>query len=117
MSLPMPEPNRFAKPTGRFLFYIWDTKGIPEEQHPEPGVVIVTPTFDNLHIYGREMWPEDVDDYDRLRASYRVMGEFFSVACPEGELGTVHEKDLTYISAEEFSAAYQRGWLPKGEDK
>jgi len=110
MSLPEPEPNRYAKPTGRYLFYIWHTMDVPFEQHPNPSTVIITPQFDHLHIYGREMQEEP----DEVREGISF-GEFFSTACPEGELGTVRTEELTYISREEFSAAYARGWEQKGD--
>jgi len=109
-SLPMPEPNRWAHPTGKYLFYIWDTSDVPFVQHPADDVVIITPTFDHLHIWGRQM-QEDDDE----RREGRVFGEWFSTACPGGELGTVDLDEVGFISEQEFSDAYMRGWEPEGE--
>jgi len=107
----MPPPNRWAKPTGRFLFYIWDTKDVPFEQVIDEHTVVITPQFDNLHVYGREMQEEPDEHRDGI-----LFGEWFSTACPEGELGTVNVRECRYISAEAFSDAYQRGWRLKGEE-
>ena len=111
----MPEMPDYAKPTGRFFFYIWDTSDIPPVQYPDENTAIITPTFTDLHIYGCEVKPYDYEEGQMLLRAARVMGYWHSTACPEGELGTVALQELTKISAEDFSAAYQRGWLPKGE--
>lgn len=98
-----------------YLRYGWDTTGAPFKQTAEDGSVIFTPLFENLVIYGRrirstyaEDWPMEARALERGR----VMGEWFSVACPDGELGTNPLQACEEITAEEFSAAYQRGWEP-----
>lgn len=112
MSLPMPPPNKFAVSGNLFFHYVWDTKDIPEVQE-FPNVVVVTPQFDNLHVYGRSVTstdPEDVKEDLRLGKQGRFLAEWFSVVCPEGELGTMAFYDVEEITAEQFSAAYERGW-------
>jgi hypothetical protein len=106
----MPPEHDYAIPSGQFYRYVWDTKGVPYTQEFED-TVIITPQFDNLVIYGRHVtspYPED----NRLmeRNPSRILGEWFSVVCPEGEVGTVPVETCTIISAEEFSAAYARDW-------
>jgi hypothetical protein len=44
------------------------------------------------------------------RRGERVMGEWFSPVCREGELGTQDLSQCVPISVEEFSAAFLRGW-------
>jgi len=115
--LPMPPISRFGPLTepNRFFFFIWDTMDVPQEM--EFGTfVVLTPTFEKLAIYGREVgspYPEDQPTLRLAERRGRIMGEWFSVVEPDGELGTNALADLTEITPEEFSAAYQRGWAPR----
>lgn len=112
MSLPMPTSKEYATPLDRFYHYVWDTKDVPAVQESE-GFAVITPTFDNLHIYGRAVgspYPEDERGLVQLQNQGRFMGEWFSVACSEGELGSMAYEDVEQITKAEFSAAYERGW-------
>jgi hypothetical protein len=100
----MPEQKDFAPLTGRYLRYVWDTTGTPEVQQLE-NAVMITPQFANLTIYGREVKPDPKDELNG-----RILGEWFSIACLLGEVGTVPSEWCELISAEEFSAAYTRNW-------
>ena len=115
--LPMPPDNEYAIHLGNFFRLVWDTRGIPLEQEG-PTIhgresVIITPQVGRLVIYGRmikstyrEDWPLE----QQARERGRVMGEWFSTACPQGELGSQELAACEQITAAEFSAAYQRGW-------
>ena|SRR5215471_11639825 len=110
----MPPERSYGPPVSpqRYFRLVYDTMDVPPEQDFGDHVVL-TPTFDKLHIYGREVgspFPEDIQSFRRLAQLGRLMGEWFSVACPEGEMGSQAIEELTEITAEEFSAAYQRGW-------
>lgn len=116
--LPMPPESRFGpvETPARYFFFIYDTMDVPQEME-FGSFVVLTPTFEKLAIYGRVVgspFPEDAVAFRRMQMYGRVMGEWFSVACPDGELGTNALADLTEISAEAFSAAYQRGWTFDG---
>lgn len=122
--LPLPPVNRYGPPAEprRYFAYVWDTMDVPDKQEvigsPVPGmepqpIVIFTPTFDKLAVYGREVtspYEEDLDGLQRLKERGRVMGEWFSVACPEGELGSMALDEITEITVEQFSAAFKREW-------
>ena len=108
----LPPPLSYAPPLGLYYKTVWDTKDVPSEQVVD-GTVVFTPRFDSLVIYGRtvsSIYPEDEESYKRLAQLKRVMGEWFSEVCPEGELGSHALADLTPISEGEFAAAYDRGW-------
>jgi hypothetical protein len=120
MSLPMPpvrEWGPLVEPP-RFFHYVVDTAGkvppIQEGHIEEVGpATIFTPQFSNLQIYGREVgssYDEDQDGLQLLARRGRVMGEWFSVECVEGELGSMALEEVEEISAERFSAAYERQW-------
>ena len=114
MSLPMPATSEYAISFDRFYHYVWDTKDVPVVQEGE-GFAVITPRFDNLHIYGRAVgspYPEDAKADLQLQERGRFMGEWFSTACPEGELGSMAYDDVEPITKAEFSAAYERGWKP-----
>jgi hypothetical protein len=108
----MPPPSEYSTPLANFFRYVWDVRGIPLEQDMGDHVII-TPQLGRLVIYGRmikskyaEDWP--VEAMERERG--RIMGEWYSTACVDGEPGFVWLNICDQISAEEFSAAYQRGW-------
>jgi hypothetical protein len=108
----LPPVKEYGPPIGLYWRYVWDTTGIPTIQERE-GVTIYTPTFDKLVVYGREVsspYAEDLPGLAELNARGRLMGEWFSVACPEGELGSWERAGCTQISETEFEAAYERGW-------
>jgi len=110
----LPPPLEYAPPLGRYFFYVWDTMDVPPVQEFADRVVF-TPTFDKLQIWGREVgstYPEDRESTARAEAMGRIMGEWFSVACPDGELGSWALADCVEISEQEFSAAFERHWEP-----
>lgn len=116
--LPMPPDNPYANVRPNYFTYVWDMRGEP----PERDVIdpdgrewhVITPTAGmRLVIYGRlceGKYAEDRADDERLREQGRILGEWFSPLCPQGELGTVDLSICKPISAEEFSAAFVRGW-------
>lgn len=117
--LPMPPTKSYGPPAmpRRYFRYVWDTVDKPRQQEGEiEGVgpsIIFTPLFENLVIYGREVtspYEEDLEGLERLKKMGRVMGEWFSTACPEGEIGSQDLSQCEEISVAEFSAAFQRGW-------
>ena len=108
---PLNEYGPLADPP-RYFFYSWDTKGTPEFAY-EKGMTIFTPAFSGLRIWGREVtspYEEDLDGLERLKARGRVMGEWFSVNCPEGELGSHALDECIVITEAAFAAAYAAGW-------
>jgi hypothetical protein len=119
----MPEVPDYAIPLGVFWRYVWDTTGIPVEQPGPPlfgrETVILTPQLGRLTIYGQQCdspYPEDSRGLRVALENGRIMGQWFSAACPDGELGMVALDVCTEISEVEFSAAFQRGWrMPKAE--
>jgi hypothetical protein len=116
--LPMPPVKDYAPPTGRYFTYVWDTKEIPLIQDLGENTVLITPTFDNLRIYGREVGSSYAEDQKMLRNLARngkINGEWFSTACPEGELGIVPGDECDELTAEEFSTAFKRQWEVEDE--
>ena len=110
----LPPVKEHGPPIGLYWSYVWDTMDVPTIQERD-GVTIYTPTFDKLVVYGREVtspYEEDLPGLADLNKRGRLMGEWFSVACPQGELGSWKRADCTQISAAEFEAAYERGWKP-----
>jgi hypothetical protein len=115
MSLPLPEPSEFATypEPGVYFRLVWDTTNIPPLV--EQGAwTIITPQVGRLIIYGREVgspYEDDQPDLEAMKArGERVLGEWFSTVCREGELGTQQLSECVPISVEEFSAAFERGW-------
>lgn len=113
----MPPDPEYSISLANFFSYVWDTTGIPLEQEG-PTIhgresVIITPQFGRLVIYGRlvkSKFPEDWNFEVIERERGRILGEWFSTACPEGECGFVWLNTCEQITAADFSAAYQRGW-------
>lgn len=108
----LPPVKAYFPPLGRYYRYVVNTMDVPPVQEIE-GMTVITPQFDNLWIYGREIgspYPEDQEGLKSLYARRRIMGEWFSVACPDGEGGSCSLDELISISEEEFSQAFERGW-------
>ena len=87
---------------------------MPLEQYPTHGPfdVIITPQM-KVVIYGRKVtsiYPEDIPSIEAAEVRGRIMGEWFSEACPEGELGSNSAEATIEISEQEFLDAYARGW-------
>ena len=114
--LPMPPDTPYGVVQWNFFTYVWDTTGIPLEetiQTPVGEVAVITPQFGRLVIYGRKVcspYEEDAAIEAMELERGRVLGEWFSTACMEGECGFVRLDVCRQITAAEFSAAYQRGW-------
>src|SRR5262245_29128435 len=105
MSLPMPPENKYAQTRPLYFRRVWDAREMPPQQEIE-GVLVITPTAgQRIVIYGRAC----VEDPEDFRAGW-MLGEWFSRVCPEGELGMARWNEIQNIDAEEFSAAYERGW-------
>jgi hypothetical protein len=88
---------------------------VQQIEHLGHPAVLITPQHGRLTIYGRfAASPYAEDRRVELRDLHngRIHGEWFSTVCPQGELGTQPLSELTVISAEEFSEAYQRNWDP-----
>jgi hypothetical protein len=86
---------------------------IEEWQRPtKPGdkIVRLADVFGEiLLIYGKLTEPEPVYGAEWRRTSR--YGWFYSVACPEGEPGSLHLATITaVITDEEFEAAREAGW-------
>jgi hypothetical protein len=113
--LPLPPPSPYATYDEPVSYYqlVWDTRGIPPVYERE-GLTVITPQVGRLVIYGREVgspYDDDQPDLEAMkRRGERVMGEWFSPVCREGELGTQDLSQCVPISAEEFSAAFLRRW-------
>jgi hypothetical protein len=79
----------------------------------ESSVSLITLQVGRVVIYGREVlspFLEDIDAEHRWRRNGRFMGEWFSVVCPDGELGSAAYDDCVAITPEHFSLAFGRGW-------
>lgn len=113
----MPERSPYGVPEWNFFSYVWDTTGIPLTRDivDQSGreIRVITPQTGRVVIFGRLVhspYTEDAEGEELLRQRGRIMGEWFSPLCPDGELGSVELAVCKQISAEEFSAAFQRGW-------
>lgn len=93
-----------------FFKRIYDTTGIPERQVLN-GISVLTPSFTNLMIYGHRESSGDTHHDHVLARRGRAYAECFSVACPEGEVGSVDILDVTPITKEEFEEAKNRKWI------
>jgi hypothetical protein len=116
MTVPLPPVKPYGPPTGRYFYYEWDRLyGDTPARRERDGMLILTPQFNGLRVWGREVgspYPEDRDPLERLARVGRVQGEWFSQACPEGEIGSMALDDIEEIALEEFSEAFERGWAP-----
>jgi hypothetical protein len=66
-----------------------------------------------LLIFGLEKFSSYEDDNEMIEDATKrgyIFGEYFSVACPEGELGSNHESRMMEIAAAAFVEARANGW-------
>jgi len=94
--------------------------------NPQPGIGLIifgeSWTLDevdrrNRESYGHPLDPEEEEEADwshrSMTDSYGrgyLFGKAFSLACPDGELGSTHRSEMIEISREQFEHARSHGW-------
>lgn len=95
------------------VYYRMDYDAAKVDPTPPPGFDFVIVMPGKFTIWGRKVgspYREDQKPIARAEKRGYIMGEWFSTACPDGELGTHHKSAVFAIPESEFIAAWKRGW-------